>query len=250
METTKPAVIIVSGAFHQPHHYDPLKAKLEADGYEVFIPLLRSCSSQAGITWKDDVALIHEIVEPHMDNGKEFIIICHSYGGVPACAATNGFTVEERRNGGKKGGFRAILFMTALALPRAGLDVLQCFGGQYPSWTTHQPFYQKNAICLATADAKQAFYNDLPDDVVEQCFDSLVPFSQDSLETPVEFAAPDLTIPSAYLICENDLTVPLHVQEAFVASIPGIKVERCSAGHSPFISQPDRVVEVVRGLVE
>ncbi|KAI1806244.1 Alpha/beta hydrolase fold-1 [Daldinia bambusicola] len=249
METSKPAVIIVTGGFHQPHHYNPLKIRLEADGHEVFVPLLRSCGSQAGVTWKDDVALIHETVEPHMDNGKEFVVICHSYGGVPACAATNGLTVEERKRNGKKGGFRAILLIAAFAVPRVGADVLECFGGQYPSWMTHQPFYQKNARCFVNDKAKQIFYNDLPGDVVEQCFSSLVPFSQDSLETPVEFAAPDLTIPSTYLICENDLGMPPHAQETFAASIPGVKVERCSAGHSPFLSQPDRVVEVVRGLM-
>ncbi|KAF3054939.1 hypothetical protein GL218_07349 [Daldinia childiae] len=245
----KPAVIVVVGGFHKPDHYHSLKVKLEAQGYEVFIPPLPSCSSQVGITWKDDVAVIHKTVEPHMDNGKEFIVVCHSYGGVPGCAATSGFTVEERKNGGKKGGFRAILFMAAFAVSQAGMDILQCLGGKYPSWMTHQPSYQRNKTCFASDEAKQDFYNDLPDDVAEKCFDALLPFSQDALETPVEFVASDLIIPRTFLICENDMAMLPHIQENLAAGISGMKVERCSAGHSPFINQPDRVVEVIEGLV-
>ncbi|KAI8958754.1 hypothetical protein F5Y11DRAFT_359783 [Daldinia sp. FL1419] len=185
-----------------------------------------------------------------MDNGKEFIIVCHSYGGVPGCAATKGFTVEERKHNGKKGGFRAILFMAAFSVSRAGMNILQCLGGQYPLWMTHEPFYQKNSVCFVSDKAKEGFYNDLPDDVAQKCFDSLVPFAQVSLETPADFVASDLTIPKAFLICENDLGMPVHIQEALAAEVPGMKVERCSAGHSPFISQPDRVVEVIEGLAE
>ncbi|KAI0104539.1 Alpha/beta hydrolase fold-1 [Daldinia grandis] len=250
MELSKPAIIIVTGAFQRPDHYHSLKVKLEARGYEVFIPLLASCGPQVGITWKDDVALIRKTVEPHMDNGKEFIVVCHSYGGMPGCAATSGFTVDERKSNGKRGGFRAILFMAAFAVPQAGMNILQCLGGKYPSWMTHQPLYQGNTTCFANDGAKQRFYNDLPDDIGEKCFSTLLPFSQDALETPAEFVVPDLTILKAFLICENDMAMPLHIQETLTAGISNMKVERCSAGHSPFISQPDRVVEVIEGLIE
>ncbi|KAI1474846.1 hypothetical protein K445DRAFT_25976 [Daldinia sp. EC12] len=186
-----------------------------------------------------------------MDNGREFLILCHSYGGIPGCAATDGFTVEERKNSGKKGGFRAILFIAAFAMPRTGMDLLQSLKGRYPSWMTpHEPFYQKNITCCVNDKGKHCFYNDLPDDIAQQYFNSVVPFSQDAFETPIDFAASDLTIPRTFLICENDLAFPPSVQEELATSILDMKIERCSAGHSPFASQPDRVIEIVKGLLD
>lgn len=48
-------------------------------------------------------------------------------------------------------------------------------------------------------------------------------------------------IPSTYLICENDRVAPSQFQEMF-ASKAGAHIERCSAGHSPMLSQPDMLV--------
>ncbi|KAI2633164.1 hypothetical protein GGS26DRAFT_555509 [Hypomontagnella submonticulosa] len=142
MTTQKPAILFVSGAWHTPAHYAPFTAKLEAQGYEVFVPQLPTCGGKAGTTWKDDVPFLHSIVEPHMDLGKEFIVVCHSYGGIPGCTATKGYTVEERQQAEKKGGFRSILFVAAFAMPGPGLNILQCLGGKYPPWMMHQPAYQ------------------------------------------------------------------------------------------------------------
>lgn len=64
-------------------------------------------------------------------------------------------------------------------------------------------------------------------------------------ETPVTFVASDLKIPSTYLICENDTLLRLEFQKMLVNSIPNIKTVTCAAGHSPFLSQPDVVVEAI-----
>ncbi|KAI1374421.1 Alpha/beta hydrolase fold-1 [Hypoxylon crocopeplum] len=248
MSTAKPAIILAHGAWHSPAHYNPFKTTLEAEGYEVFIPALPSRTDQPGVTWREDVAFIHALVEPHMDAGKEFVIACHSYGGIPGCVATKGYTVGERRKEGKNGGFRAILFVAAFAVPRAGMDLLGCFQGKYPPWMIYQPKYQRNTSCFVKPEAKHAFYNDIPDEEAQRCFDALGAQSQDSFETPVDFAAPDLKIPSTFLICEGDAAMPPAFQEILAVGTPGMKIERCSAGHSSFISQPDRVVEVLKSL--
>jgi hypothetical protein len=61
---------------------------------------------------------------------------------------------------------------------------------------------------------------------------------------------PWLKIPSSYLVCENDYTIPVHGQDGMVAYAQeksGGKafdhVERCSSGHSPFLSMLGTVVE-------
>jgi pimeloyl-ACP methyl ester carboxylesterase len=55
-------------------------------------------------------------------------------------------------------------------------------------------------------------------------------------------------VPSVYLICENDDVIPPPVQE-HCAALAGSRIERCSSGHVPQLSQPVRVVEVIKGAI-
>jgi pimeloyl-ACP methyl ester carboxylesterase len=58
-------------------------------------------------------------------------------------------------------------------------------------------------------------------------------------------------IPSTYLICEADKALPPAAQEQIVARSAGaITAERCSAGHSPFLSQPDVVAKVIQKMAQ
>lgn len=57
-------------------------------------------------------------------------------------------------------------------------------------------------------------------------------------------------IPVSYLYCESDQALPLSLQEAMVKH-SGLRVQelRCTAGHSPFLSQPDTFVERIQEAV-
>jgi hypothetical protein len=58
------------------------------------------------------------------------------------------------------------------------------------------------------------------------------------------------TIPSSYLICEDDRAIPVFVQEAMVKACQEggaqMQVQRIFCFHSPFLSQPDATVEFLR----
>jgi hypothetical protein len=57
-------------------------------------------------------------------------------------------------------------------------------------------------------------------------------------------------IQSYYLICENDNMMKPDLQEKLI-QIGGNKiiVDRCSAGHSPFISQPDKLLQLIERAI-
>ena len=148
----KPGVCLVVGGWHLPLHFEVIKSKLEALGYLVVVPKPPTCSENGNLSWKDDVAEIQREVAPYMDQGKEFIIVGHSYGGVPACAATQGYTTIERAESGKKGGFRSILFISAVILPKAGMDILQLLGGSYPPFLLGSEPYTK--VCSRFSSTK------------------------------------------------------------------------------------------------
>jgi hypothetical protein len=57
-------------------------------------------------------------------------------------------------------------------------------------------------------------------------------------------------VPITYLLCENDHALPVEVQKVMIGRIEeaGVKVgtiESCEGSHSPFLSMPAKVTEVI-----
>jgi hypothetical protein len=104
-------------------------------------------------------------------------------------------------------------------------------------------------------DPEIIFYNDLS--VAEQAFwiNKLRPHPPPSSTTPITNVAYKY-IPTTYLLCEKDQAIPFEVQRMMVAGAEASgdvyegEIEQivCGSGHSPFLSMPERVVEIVEGL--
>lgn len=250
----KPAIIIVHGAWSLPDpSYTPLKRQLEGLGYECYLPHLRTSGHESevrGQTWESDVEVILDTARPLFDAGREVVLVAHSYGGVPAGAATKGNGVADRAREGKAGGFRGIVYVAAFAIPAAGVDLFAVFGGQWPPWAEFAPAYSKNHAITLKEDAKQVLFSDVqgsPEEL-EKYWKGVVTHSQDAFEVPVTFSAADITIPKSYLICTQDQCVPGPLQEHLAQSL-GFKAERIDAGHFPFLSQPEKCLEILQTLI-
>jgi hypothetical protein len=61
-------------------------------------------------------------------------------------------------------------------------------------------------------------------------------------------------IPVTYLLCENDAGLPLEVQRMMCGRIEALGVnvdyENCEAGHSPFLSMPNKLGEIISRIAE
>lgn len=91
----------------------------------------------------------------------------------------------------------------------------------------------------------ERFYTDLPSDEAREWSAALQYHSQRSFEEPLEFCANDIKIPMTYLLCDGDQALPIQSQESMAAAVPRLKIRHCTAGHSPFLSQPDLTTEVI-----
>lgn len=129
-------ILLAHGAWHRPHHYQAFTKALASRGYNLIIPALPSVGEEAtGISWSADTKALLELAEPLFSQGKELVLIAHSYGGVPASVATRSNSVEERAQRGLKGGFREIVFLCAFVMPAAGVSPESTLpGGQMPDW--------------------------------------------------------------------------------------------------------------------
>ncbi|RSM07075.1 hypothetical protein CEP52_005453 [Fusarium oligoseptatum] len=238
----KPVFLVVTGAWHPPLCYDSLKNELNRLGYECAIPQMPSMGHGThGVTWEADKAKVLETAVPYFEEGREVVLVGHSYGGIPATVATEGQGVHERAERGLKGGFRSIVFLAAFAVPVKGWDLLTTLGGVWPDWQNTQEAYTKNKQSTVNEKGFQMLYNDTTEEEARK----------NAFETGIDFIASDITIPKTYIICENDLIFPVALQEKLVKLTPGMKERRIAAGHSPFLGKaPDTckiLVEIAEG---
>ncbi|KAI0595850.1 Alpha/beta hydrolase fold-1 [Biscogniauxia sp. FL1348] len=243
----KPVVLLVGGSWHLPIHYSKLIDQIKALGYECVCPKLPTIGEgRAGKTWEDDARHIQNTALPLFEAGKEVFLVAHSYGGIPACAATQGLGLSERAAKGLKGGFTQIVFLTAFALP-AHITLIEALGGEWPEWIDHEELNSKSGDTSTRANeiTKALIYNDVPEDEAQRVFESLLPQSQAAFEVPVTYVATDLTIPKTFVICKKDPAAGMQTEETLTALIPGMKVESIDAGHSPFLSKPEECARLL-----
>ncbi|ETS82481.1 hypothetical protein PFICI_04357 [Pestalotiopsis fici W106-1] len=250
MTSSRPAVLVIGGAWHPPACYDPLRVRLEAMGYEYYCPQLPSLGAESrGVTFADDVEAIQKLAVRLFDQGKEVVIIGHSSGGLLACDVTQGHEVAQRAKEGKPGGFRHVIFLAAFFVPARGMDMLQTLGGAWPDWQIAGEPYTKGHLLRLKDSAKQKLFSDLPDSEAQRLFESLLPHSQDAFETPSNFIPDDITMPKTYIICEKDAILSIELQKRLIAQSPGFRSESINTGHSPFLTEPDEFAELVKKII-
>lgn len=98
------------------------------------------------------------------------------------------------------------------------------------------------------ADPGHRFYNDLSQEEKDHWVSELRPSPAIAQLTPLTYTA-YTHYPVTYLLCEKDEALPIDLQKMMVAGT-GIdfQTETCTSGHSPFLSQPETVLKVVKGI--
>ena len=131
---SKPSILLIPGSFALPVFYDQVLDAVTAKGYEIrglHLPSVGPSALQSRegepATMYDDAAFISHEVEKLADEGKDVIVIGHSYGGVPVTQSVKGLGKEERQKEGKKGGIVILAYITSLvpALGESAASVLK-----------------------------------------------------------------------------------------------------------------------------
>ncbi|KAJ4136525.1 hypothetical protein NW768_004140 [Fusarium equiseti] len=244
--TERPVIAIIQGAWHRRPHYEAFAQALTSKGYTVLQPGNTTAGlvdNIKGKTYLDDVEVIRQTLQPSLDEGKKIVLVCHSYGGIPGSAATEGYQIHEREAKGLKGGIIHVVYVASFALPVKGLSLLAAVGGKFG------PFLDRTEDALYLNEgAKDTFYNDLPSDEADKALAHCALQSTASLETPADFVATDITVPKTYVVCDIDHCIPLEGQKAMAGAMgESVTIESIHAGHVPFLSEEamGKVVDIV-----
>lgn len=227
--TDRPTLLLVHGAWHGAWCWTPLREVLEARGRRVETVELPTVSSPdpAGVPLRADADAVSDAIE-RIDG--PVVVVAHSYGGVPTTMAATAASVER------------IVFVAAFALD-AGESLLGAVGGEAPPWwVVDGPLVSAGTPELP---AEGIFFNDLSDDVARVAAARLRPQSLLAFTDAVDDVA-WRSRPTTYVVTERDQAIPVFAQEA-MADRAGSTVHRMDTSHSPFLSRPEELADLIEG---
>ena len=242
---TKPHIVLVPGAWHTANAYHKIEPLLESARYKV-TTLTLPCvgDSPPAKAFDQDVALINQTAREIMASGDDVILVLHSYAGIPGTEATK--ELAKQFQDAFEAGVVHLVYICAWMLRE----------GESRNSAVGEAALKVNADRTRAVDGGveflkpfEVFYNDLPTEEAEFQASNLKLQSPDTFDAKLMYPA-YMDIPATYLLCEQDQAIPYERQKRLVADAraAGAKLETvtCSAGHSPFLSQPELVANVIR----
>ncbi|MGH3760265.1 alpha/beta hydrolase [Actinophytocola sp.] len=221
-----PTIVFVHGAWHGPWAWDQLRRYLPAfDTIAVDLPGSGSDPDRLG-GLQDDADLLRDTVRG-IDG--PVVVVAHSYGGAVATEAlTDCPNVQQ------------VIYLTAFA-PDAGESVHQLVGGQLPNWVT---ITDDNAS--EVRHPIRVFYGDCSPRLARWAARQLTKQSLSSIQGQVTDPAWRY-LPATYIICTRDRAIHPAAQAVFSARCD--EVHRLRADHSPMLSQPDALADLLRTVI-
>ncbi|MBB5773977.1 pimeloyl-ACP methyl ester carboxylesterase [Nonomuraea jabiensis] len=154
------------------------------------------------------------------------VLLGHSYGGIPITEAAAGASNVDR------------LIYLAAYMPDKGQSMYAIHGLPDPEDTS--------GLFPLGDEPRVSLYGDLPDAEAEQAVSKLVNQTLRSFAEKVDAAA-WRSVPSTYIITEQDKAIPPALQEQMAAQ--AAEIHRLPGGHSPFLSQPRRLAALIDEIV-
>jgi pimeloyl-ACP methyl ester carboxylesterase len=134
----KPTIVIVPGSFSPASFYADLVDVLRSQGYDAMAETLQSSArsplrQEKAATMEEDAEQFHAIAEKLADQGKDVVLVTHSYGGIPGTECSKGLSKKERKAAGKSGGISQIIYVTSL-VPTPGHSLRDLMGDLVPAF--------------------------------------------------------------------------------------------------------------------
>jgi hypothetical protein len=137
-------------------------------------------------------------------------------------------------------GVQHIIYLAAWQLDR-GESLLGLRDGNPPPW------WIIDRDSVTPANPRDIFYNDMAPPEADRAVHQLLPISMSAFTETLNAAAWK-TIPSSYIVCEQDHAIPVFLQEQM--ALRATKTYRLPSGHSPFLSRTSDLVTLIEKIAE
>ena len=251
-----PTLLFVPGAWHKPSCYDKITTILQKKHNLRCVSItLPSTQGDPSATFKDDLDTARQAISTETSQGRDVVVIAHSYGGIVGNSAVKGFarpqdTVSSTSTSSTGHVIGLILIASGFAL--TGFTFMDPFFGRPPpAWRVNK----ETGYAEIIVNPSDFFYHDLPKEEAEYWTSQLTTQSLKALFEGGEYVyAGWKDVPSWYIGTVEDRGLPVVVQRIQVGTVRevGAKVEHreLQTSHSPFLSRPEETAGLVLEAVE
>ncbi len=221
---TVPALVLVHGAWHGPWCWDLVIEQLSGVNIRtIALPSSGHDPSKLGDLYNDA-----EIVRSVVADVEGPVVVCaHSYGGAPVTEALVGM-----------GKVRHLVYLCAWQ-GNVGDSLLGARHGIPPPWWE---MHEAEGY-IDPLRPREIFYGDVDPATAKAAIARLGHQSLAAVSQPLTQAS-WRDISSTYVICEKDCAIPPATQEQMARRAH--RVERLGTSHSPFLSRPSLVADILR----
>ena len=211
------SILLVHGAWHGAWCWNLVEKELKNKGVDV-----RSLDLPfTGV--KDDIASVSNALK---DIDNEVILLGHSYGGIVISSAA-----EAKEN------VDQLIYLSAILLEPG--ESMQLDGSKI------QIDVDENLISeVKKSSAIPAFYGDVDPKLAKASMELLRPFPIVSGSQGIGEAWREKH--STYIVCQEDKAIPPELQ--YVMAKKADRIIEWQCGHSPFLSKPKLVIELLLNL--
>lgn len=224
---TRPQILLIPGAFHGLWVWQKVVDRLAPQGWRVQTVELPSVAAKGQVRYGllDDAAEVRRRIEAI--NGP-VVVVAHSYGGMTITQAASGLA-----------NVRHIIYLAAFQLD-IGESLLGLIEVEPPWWIV-------DGDTLSPGRPLETFYSDVALDDAARAVHRLQPSSHE-IVTQRLTAAAWRDIPSTYVICEQDQAIPVQAQEQMAQRATNVR--RLASSHSPMLSRPAEVAQIIVDVAE
>ncbi|KAJ3550350.1 hypothetical protein NM208_g27 [Fusarium decemcellulare] len=245
-------VVIVPGSFAPAKHYNSYVQNLAQHGIEAVVVDTPSVGRREGLppaTMSDDVNEIVKVVEGLLDDGKDVVIITHSYGGIPGTQSLEKLSRKQRSATGKTGGVDKIIYLASVVL-QPGTANLDLFGPNLPDFLTVNDDY----MTLDPEGQAPMTFSDLPPAEGLRLAKEMPEHSTPSFKEKLTYAGYN-DVDVHYIVCLQDKIIQPDHQRGMIELVKAstgkeVNVHELNSGHAPNFSQPDNLTGIVKKIIE
>lgn len=240
-------IILIHDAWHGGWCWSHVTPLLENAGYTVYAPTLPGYgpthvghetppSPIENITLHTYTSTIGTLLDALTEPA---ILVGHGIGGIVLSQVAERWPAKIDR----------LIYVTAI-MPPAGSTVMELLHLNTPGLEAAMRIDQQRRICTLDQDHVGAlFYHDCQAEDVASARAHLCPQALVPLLTPIETTQGRFgCVPRGYIECLDDRVISLDMQRALYAEFP-CPVRQLDSGHSPFLSQPTRLVKELLALI-
>jgi pimeloyl-ACP methyl ester carboxylesterase len=220
-------LILVHGAWHGPWCFDRILPLLEAAGHEVAAPDL-PVTARSMADWVNIVL--------DAAGGGPAVLVGHSRGGTVISAAAEAAPEKITR----------LIYLSGFLLKR-GQSVLAA--AQEDILLPIEMNQETRSCILVAGEVAARFYEGCSAADVAAALARLRPEPLFGLTAPLRVTAERFgAVPRDYIECTRDRVISLTAQRRMQAAWPVARVKTLDAGHSPFLSMPETLADMLGQL--